>query len=72
MTGLTDSNPSKCPHGVALGPLDGYGVPEGERVFSTYCAECYRDQGDHYPWDDEGAAYEWPQGYHPRTLDDLA
>lgn len=70
-SGAKENDPQmrKCPHGINVGPLDDYGVPEGDRVFSTYCAECSHDQTGLYPWWDEAAAYEWPLGYHPRTLD---
>ena len=30
----------KCPHGVKVGPLDDYNVPEDEPVKSTYCNIC--------------------------------
>jgi hypothetical protein len=34
----------QCPHGVNVGPLDDYGVADGDRVFSTYCEQCHEDQ----------------------------
>ena len=52
----------KCPHGVNIGPLDDYDVPEDERVFSTYCAECYYEQTGRYPDDQDWGAYTWPEG----------
>ena len=56
----------RCSHGVQVGPLDDYGVPENERVYSTYCAECYREQTGQYPDEDTQGAYDWPNG-HPAS-----
>lgn len=50
----------QCPHGVNVGPLDDYGVPDDQRVYSTYCAECYHEQTGHHPDYLESAAYTWP------------
>lgn len=37
----------KCPHGVKVGPLDDYGVPEDvrESPYSVYCWKCNGQDG---------------------------
>jgi hypothetical protein len=47
----------KCPHGVNVGPLDDYGIPEDKPVQSTYCRVCnpidrYANEPDGYEWDE--------------------
>jgi hypothetical protein len=37
----------KCPHGVDVGPLDDYGVPDEvrESPYSAYCWKCNGEDG---------------------------
>lgn len=37
----------KCPHGVVVGPLDDYGVPDEvrESPYSAYCWKCNGESG---------------------------
>jgi hypothetical protein len=37
---LTVPRTRRCPHGVPVGPLDGYGVEADTPVASTYCEKC--------------------------------
>lgn len=54
-----------CPHGIPEGPLDSYGVPDDQRIFSTYCAACYREQSGHEPPESERYAYTEPELTEP-------